>query len=62
MYRQYQNPRWLQEAVESAKARLQRACEEGDIDEILWAQEELAELRDYERFAWDDEEFDEMEG
>ena len=60
-YRQYQNPRWLQDAVESAKARLDRACEEGNIDEIIWAKEELDELKEYERFAWADEEADEME-
>lgn len=62
MYRQYQNPRWLEEAIKAEEARLQAACENMDIDEILWAHENLQELRDYCRFAWDDEEFEEMGG
>ena len=58
MSKQNRNPQWLQEAMASAMGRLARACVEGNIEEILWAQEELAELREYEAYAWDDE----MEG
>lgn len=55
MYRQYEDPYKVEELLKEAEARL---AENPDDD---YLHEEVAELRDRLRFAWDDNEA-EMEG
>lgn len=53
MYRQYENPRTLEERLEEAKKRLA----ENPYDEDL--ANDVAELKERANFAWQDEEYDE---
>lgn len=53
MYRQYENPRTLEDQLEEAKARLA----ENPYDEDLVL--EVQELKDRVNFAWQDDEYDE---
>jgi hypothetical protein len=53
MYRQYENPRTLEERLEEAKRRLA----ENPYDEDL--ANEVAELKERVNFAWQDDEYDE---
>ncbi len=53
MYRQYENPRTLEERLEEAKRRLA----ENPFDEDLVL--EVEELKERVNFAWQDEEYDE---
>ncbi len=59
MYRTYENPWTLEDELERAEQRLAEAMEEGDDEQIMWAQIEVHELRDRVNFAWQDEEYDE---
>ena len=53
IYRQYENPRTLEDMLEDAKRRLA----ENPYDEDL--ANEVAELKERVNFAWQDEEYDE---
>lgn len=53
MYRQYENPRTLEERLEYAKRRL--AKNPYDEDLVL----EVEELKERINFAWQDDEYDE---
>lgn len=53
MYRQYENPKTLEERLEDAKRRLA----ENPYDEDLVL--EVEELKERVNFAWQDEEYDE---
>ena len=53
IYRQYENPRTLEDMLEDAKRRLA----ENPYDEGLAL--EVAELKERVNFAWQDEEYDE---
>ncbi len=55
MYRQYENPRTLQERLDALYARRAASIDE---DEIMNLDEDIGELKDRIRFAWDDEEYD----
>ena len=52
MYRSYENPYKLSEALEKAQAELAKNPE----DDYLW--ETVAELKDRLNFAWQDDEYD----
>ena len=61
MYRQYENPRELETLYNKKKEEyqeLKRKCYLSEIteDDLHDAYEELKELQDRIRFAWDDEE------
>ena len=53
IYRQYENPRTLEDMLEDAKRRLA----ENPYDEDL--ANEVAELKERVNFAWQDDEYDE---
>lgn len=53
MYRQYENPKTLEERLEEAQKRLA----ENPYDEDL--ANEVAELKERVNFAWQDDEYDE---
>ena len=53
IYRQYENPKTLEERLEEAKRRLA----ENPYDEDL--ANEVAELKERVNFAWQDDEYDE---
>lgn len=52
MYRQYENPRALEERLEEAKRRLAKNPDDEDLCN------EVAELKERINFAWQDEEYD----
>lgn len=52
MYRQYENPRALEERLEEAKHRLAKNPDDEDLCN------EVAELKERINFAWQDEEYD----
>ena len=53
MYRQYENPRTLEERLEEAKCRLAQNPNDEDLCN------EVAELKERINFAWQDDEYDE---
>ena len=57
MYRQYEDPHYLEDRLASAKSSLARATGE---DEKLWWHEEIEDLEERINFAWQDIEYDEM--
>ena len=61
MYRAYENPVALQKMLEDAERRLSDAQEAGD-DDLVDLYIEVEELRERVNFAWQDDEYDEMEG
>lgn len=52
MYRQYENPRALEERLEEVKRRLAKNPDDEDLCN------EVAELKERINFAWQDEEYD----
>ena len=58
MYRQYENPYSLEEML--AQLKRQRA-KTTDIDEIMYLDEEIADLKDRINFAWQDDEDDQYD-
>lgn len=58
MYRQYENPFELEDQLAEARARLEEAYQSGDEADIESAAQDVAELEDRVRFAWDDDEYD----
>ena len=59
MYRHYENPYLLQPMVDEAERKFETALATGaDEDRLLSLHEDMWELRDRLRFAWDDYEFD----
>ena len=63
MYRQYEDPRKLEKMLQDAERRLSDAQASGtdDWDMLIDLQLEVEELRDRVNFAWQDEEYDELE-
>jgi hypothetical protein len=61
MYRAYENPVALQKMLEDAERRLSDAQAAGD-DDLVDLYIEVEELRERVNFAWQDDEYDEMEG
>ena len=64
MYRQYENPRELENELSKAKERLEELkakVDKGelDFDVLVDAQLDVDELSDRTNFAWQDEEFEE---
>ena len=51
MYREYEDPFRLEEALKDALKRLEEATDE---DEIMSLHEEVDDLRERENFAWQD--------
>lgn len=61
MYRKYEDPVHVGMMLEEAEAELQRMIEEGADEEATIDQQiYIHELRDRERFAWDDDEYDSL--
>ncbi len=62
MYRQYEDPYKLEKQLKELKEEYRQAIEEGEDEATLigyaW---EIAELNDRVNFAWQDDEYDEME-
>lgn len=61
MYRAYENPVALQKMLEDAERRLSDAQAAGE-DDLVDLYIEVEELRERVNFAWQDDEYDEMEG
>ena len=63
MYRQYENPYKVQKQFEEAERELSDARARGDdIESLIDLYNEVESLRERVNFAWQDEEYDEMEG
>lgn len=58
MYRQYENPYEIEEALEEAKAELVKAWAVGDEDAVISLSETVHELEERLNFAWQDDEYD----
>ena len=59
MYRQYENPHYLEERIRSAKNELcLREAAGDDIESLADLHNEICELEERLNFAWQDEEFD----
>lgn len=60
MYRRYENPGKVQELLKIAEAKLETAILKGEDEERIFdLHEDVEELKDRLRFAWDDDEYDE---
>ena len=61
MYRQYEDPRKLEDELEKVKNEYELAYAEGNLseDDIIYYQERIEELKERINFAWQDEEYDE---
>lgn len=61
MYRQYENPRALEEELEALKNEIAIAIAEGiDGEELSDMYFREADLKERINFAWQDEEYDEL--
>ena len=60
MYRHYEDIGILNEMLKKARDRYDSMNEDDDVDALVDAYLEVSELEDRIRFAWDDEEYDEM--
>ena len=60
MYRHYEDIGILNEMLKEARDRYDSMNEDDDVDALVDAYLEVSELEDRIRFAWDDEEYDEM--
>lgn len=58
MYRRYEDIGTLNEMLKEAKKRYESMSND-DVDALVDAYLEVADLEDRIRFAWDDEEYDE---
>lgn len=59
MYRQYEDPRKLEEELARVKEEYQRFLDAGGVDEFGDWYERISDLEDRINFAWQDEEYDE---
>lgn len=61
MYRQYEDPRNLEDELEKVKNEYELAYAEGNLsdDDIIYYQERIEELKERINFAWQDDEYDE---
>ena len=59
MYRQYEDPRALEKQREELMRTL--ATQELDVDTVMELNEELLDLNERINFAWQDEEFEEIQ-
>lgn len=60
MYRQYEDPRKLEDQLAELKEQLREAYALGvDVYELQDLEMEIAELKERINFAWQDEEYDE---
>ena len=61
MYRRYENPFKVKEMLEEAERQLSDAkARDDDIESIIDLYNEVESLRERLNFAWQDEEYDEM--
>ena len=61
MYRQYENPYKVQKMLEEAERQYSDAKARGDdVESLIDLALEVESLRDRVNFAWQDEEYDEM--
>ena len=58
MFRQYEDPYWLEKKLEEAEIEMQQAIDAGDEDMQIALAEEIADLRERVNFAWQDDEWD----
>ena len=58
MYRQYEDPYAIERMIESLEISMSEAIRMDDEAAQISIAEELAELNDRLRFAWDDDEYD----
>jgi hypothetical protein len=62
MYRQYEDPHKLEKQQKKLKEEYRQAIEEGaDEATLIGYSWEIAELNDIINFAWQDDEYDEIE-
>ena len=61
MYRQYEDPGKLEARLKVLQEEREAAILDGDEDHVIALDEDIAELKERIRFAWDDEEYDENE-
>ena len=58
MYRRYENPFKLEDRLNEAKKALEERIAEGaDMDSLIDYYEDIYDLEERIRFAWDDDEF-----
>ena len=61
MYRQYEDPYKVQKMLEAAERELSEAKARGDdIESLIDLDNEVESLRERLNFAWQDDEYDEM--
>ena len=61
MYRSYENPYDLERKLEASQFEYDMMVAEGaPIETLIAVQEEIYELKDRINFAWQDDEYDEM--
>ncbi len=60
MYRQYEDPRKLEEELKQAQEALERRINEEGYEPDGYDVEYIEGLRERVNFAWQDEEYDEM--
>ena len=62
MYRQYEEPSKVEQMLAEAQRDLDEAIERGDDEERIFdLHETVEELRERVNFAWQDDEYDEIE-
>ena len=62
MYRQYENPYDLEKQLEAVQFEYDMMVAEGaDIETLISVQEEIYDLKNRINFAWQDDEYDEMQ-
>lgn len=59
MYRQYEDPRTLEQALAEARLALRNAEAMDDLDHLVSCHETVDELEERVNFAWQDLEYDE---
>ena len=60
MYRDYEDPFKLEDQLAEMKAEYEDVCEDPDLDpeDLMDMAQDIAEMEDRIRFAWDDDESD----
>lgn len=62
MYRQYENPFTLEDRLKELQQEYEERKKTEDFENLIDLQIEIAELKERINFAWQDDEFDSMEG
>lgn len=62
MYRQYENPFTLENKLKELQAEYKKRNKTEDIEDLIDLQIEIDDLKQRINFAWQDDEYDSMEG